>query len=146
MAESKGRRLAFLATAEPLDSEMESRIARHREERGSRYETFEEPLHLERVLQRTGDFDAVVVDCMTTWVGNLLHYGLEPGRSIERFLGALNGNEVVITNEVGLGIIPADPLSRKYVDELGRLNARLAERAREVYLLVSGLPVRIKGE
>ena len=144
----------FLATAQPLDEEMKLRIARHKEERTQDFITIEEPLDLARVVQKSQkEFSLILVDCLTVWVGNLFHH-LEGDQSrirheIESFIDVVACKKVdmiFITNEVGLGLIPDDPLSRRYLDELGSLNQNLASLCDEVVLMVSGIPKLIKGE
>ncbi len=143
---------AYLATAEAVDREMRERIERHRRERGDRYLTLEEPLELAAALERVSDgTGCVVVECLTTWVGNMIHHLGDDGeieKRIEDFIGALvkpGPDVVVVTNEVGLGIVPASEESRQFVDVLGRLNRLVADLANEVYLMVCGIPVLIKG-
>ena len=135
----------FIATAEPFDREMKDRIERHKRERGGEFETVEEPLYLHSVLEKL-NCSVAIVDCLTVWCGNLMHYGkLE---LIDDFLEAfkrVSYNIVVITNEVGLGVIPSNQLSREYVDRLGLLNQKVASLSDVVILMVSGLPLFIKG-
>ncbi|HID57522.1 TPA: bifunctional adenosylcobinamide kinase/adenosylcobinamide-phosphate guanylyltransferase [Candidatus Poribacteria bacterium] len=135
---------ALVATGEPIDEEMRARIEKHRRERGDLFETFEEPVELPTLLKRLSRYSVVVVDCLTTWLGNLYHYGIDVGRYSDELISSLNGNEVIVTNEVGLGVIGAEPLTRSYVESLGRLNARLARVADEVYMMIAGIEVRIK--
>jgi len=139
-----GTRRAFVATAEPFDDEMRARIKRHREERGSLFETIEEPVDVPSVLRRCASYDVVLVDCMTTWLGNLMHYQRDLTAMKDELLASVSGNEVFVTNEVGLGIIPMDASTRLYVEELGRLNAALAQRAERVIFMVAGLPLVLK--
>jgi adenosylcobinamide kinase/adenosylcobinamide-phosphate guanylyltransferase len=131
----------FLATAEALDDEMRSKIARHREERADRFETIEEPLLIHERLAEN-----MILDCVTLWVNNVLHYGMEA--EFEAYLDALVArlprNIVIVTNEVGLGFVPADALSRKYGVLLGRANARLATACDRLILMVAGQPLRVK--
>ncbi|HZF14153.1 MAG TPA: bifunctional adenosylcobinamide kinase/adenosylcobinamide-phosphate guanylyltransferase [Thermoanaerobaculia bacterium] len=151
-----GERPAFIATAEPFDGEMAERISRHREERGERCLTVEEPLDLAAALARLPpDTGIAVVDCLTVWLGNLLHReerqgspnGEEPAE-IAAFLAALASPPcplVLVTNEVGMGLVADHPLGRRFVDLSGRLNQAVAGRAERVVLLVSGLPLHLKG-
>ncbi len=142
----------FLATAEPLDEEMKLRITRHQEERSGHFVTVEEPLFLGKAIQKAGgEAGIILVDCLTVWVGNLMHhFESQPPRvrdEIEAFLGAvsLRGADMIfVTNEVGLGLIPQNPLARRYTDELGKLNQELAKICDEVIFMVSGIPARIK--
>ncbi len=139
-----GEKRAFVATAEPFDGEMADRIKKHKEERKDLFETFEEPVHIDEILAKTATYDVCIVECLTTWLGNVIYRKLDPSVMTDELVGALNGNEIIVTNEVGMGVIPADAVTRKYVDDLGRLNARIAKMADEVYFMVSGIPVRVK--
>ena len=142
------QRPAFIATAEPFDAEMEDRIRRHREERDARFFTIEEPVDLAGALRRIPPgTDVVIIDCLTVWLGNLLHRGDADGE-IERFLTALDDPPcllVVVSNEVGLGGIAMSPMGRTFADLLGRLNQEVAGRAERAVMLVSGLPLVLKG-
>ncbi|TBH17607.1 cobyric acid synthase [Thermus thermamylovorans] len=133
----------LIATAEARDEEMAERIARHRAERPPTWETLEEPRDLAGALRRARH-PTVVVDCLTLWVANLLEGGLDPLAEAGRFLEAVrkSGKRVIaVSNEVGMGIVPAHPLARRYRDLLGQVNALLAEGAEEAYLLVAGRPL-----
>jgi adenosylcobyric acid synthase len=137
----------LIATAEARDEEMAEKIRRHKEERPPTWETLEEPLDLARALEEARH-PTVVVDCLTLWVANLLERGLDPLEETERFLEAVrrSGKRVIaVSNEVGMGIVPTNPLARRYRDLLGQVNARLAEAAREAYLLVAGQALSLKG-
>lgn len=142
--------LVYLATGEARDEEMRSRIRKHQEARGPRWSTVEEPLDLPRTLAAlTGS--NVLLDCLTLWTSNLLEAaGSDPEALQERvraFLGALEafrGRLCLVTNEVGLGIVPENALARRFRDLAGRVNQEAAARASEAYLVVSGLPVRLK--
>jgi len=140
-------RPAFIATAEPFDDEMRDRIRRHREEREERFFTIEEPLDLAGALRRLPPgTDIAVVDCLTVWLGNLLHRGLEG--EVEAFLEVLSDVPcplVVVSNEVGFGGIAMSPLGREFADRLGRLNQEVAARADRAVMIVSGLPLVLKG-
>lgn len=144
-------RKGFIATAEAFDDEMRERIARHREERGPDFLTIEAPLDLVGAVRALeGRADGVVVDCLTVWLGNLMHHrgmDCEGYAEAEAFLELLEAppmDLLLVTNEVGMGIIPGDPLTRRYRDLLGGLNRRIAARANRVILMVSGIPVNIK--
>ena len=146
-------RKAFIATATPCDKEMAARIARHRSERGADFLTIEEPLDLAGALGALPrDMDVAVVDCLTLWLGNLMHkYGgirEDDCPEIEALVEALRSppcDLLVVTNEVGMGIVPENEAARTFRDVAGRLNARVARMADNVVLLVSGIPVTIKG-
>ena len=132
----------FLATAEPLDDEMRERIAAHRAERDATFVTVEEPVEIDRV-----DGDNILFDDITVWLNNLFHHGREDQwrEILERFLEA-DRNCIIVTNETGWGNIPMDPFTRRYNRYLGAANGFTAERMDEVFLMVAGIPVRIKGE
>lgn len=144
----------FLATAEPLDHEMKIRITRHQQERTGDFVTLEEPVHLARRVETAGkDSGLILVDCMTVWVGNLLHYfdgkPEQIGHEIETFLNSVReakAGMIFVTNEVGLGVMPENALSRRYIDQLGILNQSLARMCDEVIFMVSGIPTKVKGE
>ena len=144
-------RPVFIATAEPFDAEMEDRIRRHREERDARFFTIEEPVDLAGALRRIPPgTDLVIIDCLTVWLGNLLHRADtgEADGEIERFLSSLADPPcplVVVSNEVGLGGIAMSPMGRTFADLLGRLNQEVAARAERAVMLVSGLPLVLKG-
>ena len=143
---------AFVATALALDDEMKSRIAKHRQSRGDAWVNFEEPKDLVPLLDDiSGRFDIILIDCLTVWVSNLLTiYGLDEEAAAKQISGLsacfsrLTTRDFVVSNETGMGIIPADPLSRLYQRLLGRLNSEVAAAADAVYLMVSGIPVKIK--
>ncbi|GLV48352.1 cobyric acid synthase [Thermus sp. LT1-2-5] len=142
-----GPHASLIATAEPRDEEMATRIRRHQEERPPTWETLEEPIALAEALGKARH-PTVVVDCLTLWVSNLLEKGLDPLAEAERFLQAVHrsGKRVIaVSNEVGMGIVPAHPLARRYRDLLGEVNARLAEAAEAVYLMVAGQALSLKG-
>jgi adenosylcobinamide kinase/adenosylcobinamide-phosphate guanylyltransferase len=137
----------YIATAEALDEEMSARIAKHRAERGTDFETAEAPLELAQAIQwSTGD--AIVVDCLTLWLSNLIH---APGRSIDTDMDATvqaaresTAEVILVTNEVGCGIVPENALAREFRDRAGAMNQRFAEAADEVYWMVFGQPLRVK--
>ncbi|MDM7324436.1 MAG: cobyric acid synthase [Thermus sp.] len=135
----------LIATAEARDAEMQERIARHRAERPPTWETLEEPLQLVEALERA-HHPTVVVDCFTLWVANLLERGLDPLAETQGFLKAVESSGkwvIAVSNEVGMGIVPANPLARRYRDLLGQVNTLLAEAAQAVYLMVAGKPLRL---
>ena len=145
----------YVATAEPLDAEMEARIARHREQRPEGWVTIESPRAVaQKILEATTS--VVLLDCLTLLASNLLlgaESRAEDGEAavrceVERLLEARtrrSGALVVVTNEVGLGIVPANRLARIYRDALGQANRMVASAADEVILMVSGIPVVVKG-
>lgn len=151
-----GGRVLFVATAEAGDADMEARIRAHRESRPAAWDTLEEPLDLAGALATVADgYDTVVLDCLTLWVSNLLLRGGEredvdidiPGE-VGGLLGAYErgaASWIVVSNEVGLGVVPPTDLGRRYRDELGRANQMVATAADDVYFLAAGLPLTLKG-
>jgi adenosylcobinamide kinase/adenosylcobinamide-phosphate guanylyltransferase len=144
-------RKAFVATAEPFDDELRERIARHRAERDASYTTVEEPLDPAAAVRAlAGSVDVAVVDCLTVWVANLLHHRGADRETYEELeaLVALAASPpvdlILVSNEVGMGIVPADAVSRRYRDLLGAVNRRVAAVADDVTLMVSGLPLSLK--
>lgn len=137
----------YIATAQPFDDEMRDRIAAHRAARaGACWHTVEAPLDLAAALTADPATPALV-DCLTLWLTNLLlgGHGLKAAfDALEIALAARTGRTVLVSNEVGLGIVPENPLARRFRDEAGRLHQRLATRADAVSFLVAGIPMRVK--
>lgn len=143
---------AYIATAEAIDEEMQARIAAHQADRADRFITVEEPLEIARAIASLPpSVEVVVVDCLTVWLGNLLYHKGDPeGRfpQLEELLALLKNppfDIVLVTNETGLGIIPADAESRRFRDLSGWMNQDVAAVAKNVVLMVAGIPVAIKG-
>lgn len=151
----------FIATAEPSDLEMEARIAHHKEVRGADFQTIEEPLNLaDAVKSLAGRADVVVIDCLTLWISNLMEahgmgeLNLIPAHNVGLFLVQASAladalrvaafDSIVVTGEVGAGIVPGNPVARQFRDLLGWTNQKIAEAADEVLLMVAGYPVRAK--
>jgi adenosylcobinamide kinase/adenosylcobinamide-phosphate guanylyltransferase len=142
---------AFIATAEATDDEMQARIERHRRERDPSFHTVEEPVNLEGALKSLPEeTEVAILDCITVWLGNLFYRekitdGTCP--EIDAFLGILEAppcHLILVTNEVGMGVIPADAATRLFRDTAGSINQILAELAHEVIFSVSGIPLRVK--
>lgn len=147
----------FIATCPVLDDEMRGRIRRHREERrGLDWDTVEEETELAGAVAGCRPDGTVLVDCLTLWINNIMHYGdlagKPPGEDdaaelAGRFVDAAmarTGTTVAVANEVGLGVAPDNALARRFRDMAGRVNQTVAARADEVYFMVAGLPTRIK--
>jgi adenosylcobinamide kinase / adenosylcobinamide-phosphate guanylyltransferase len=147
-AQKLGARRTFVATAQALDDEMATRIARHRAERGAVFETIEAPLELPEALDGI-DADVVLIDCLTLWLSNLLVAGVSAGVAGERVealaqaLAQRRQHAIVVTNEVGLGLVPETPLGRAFRDLAGRAHQRLAREADEIYLAALGTMLRL---
>jgi len=160
LAAGSGREVVYIATAQAGDAEMAERIGRHRAQRPSAWRTLEEPLTLGAALRAHAQADrCIVVDCLTLWLSNLLHLERcdapdwsEPGprfaaerEALRGALAGVQGEVILIGNEVGLGIVPLGALNRVFVDEAGRLNQEIAAVAGRVVLMVAGCPLFAKG-
>ena len=149
LAQKRGPALVFLATAEPFDSEMEARIAKHRAERHSDFTTIEEPLDIAEKIRNT-PADAMVVDCLTLWLSNLLVRGAtadEARARVDEVRAALARRRVpvvIVTNEVGMGLVPETPLGRVFRDLSGLAHQRLAAEADELHVAVMGVVLRLR--
>ncbi|AQT11369.1 adenosylcobinamide kinase /adenosylcobinamide-phosphate guanylyltransferase [Pseudomonas protegens] len=143
--------VTYIATSQPLDGEMNQRIAHHRERRPAHWGLIEEPLELARVLQESaGEGRCLLVDCLTLWLTNLLMLEDPERLAAEReallhCLANLPGEIIFVSNETGMGVVPLGELTRRYVDEAGWLHQALAERCQRVVLTVAGLPLTLKG-
>lgn len=142
---------AFIATALPIDEEMRLRISAHQAERGNGWTTIEEPLGLAKAItQAARSNSTAVVDCLTVWLANLFHHYQTEQRIEKEFTRLLDTLKeppmdlVLVTNEVGLGIVPADRETRTYRDLLGGLNQRVAACATNVQFMVCGIPMIVK--
>jgi adenosylcobinamide kinase/adenosylcobinamide-phosphate guanylyltransferase len=152
LAERAGR-VAYVATAKACDQEMRQKILRHQQDRPSHWTTFEEPLEIGRILtEEAAAFDLFLVDCLTIHVANLLEVAdSEAGGMEQRVQGLLKAlaespkSVILVSNEVGSGVVPAYPAGRRFRDALGELNQRVAAIADHVVLLVAGLPLALKG-
>ena len=143
----------FLATSQAGDDEMAERISRHKASRPASWRTIEEPLDLVGLLQiEATSADVVLIDCLTLWVSNIL---IRDGDSAEeevlKQIGGIldnyrqgNTSYIMVSGEVGMGLVPANPMGRAFRDILGRLNQELARKADKVFMLIAGIPVDIK--
>jgi adenosylcobinamide kinase/adenosylcobinamide-phosphate guanylyltransferase len=142
--------VTFVATAERIDDDMNDRIDRHRAERPADWSTIEEPLHLAAAIRSVPPDRVVIVDCLTVWMGTLFHLVTDPTareEMVDDMCRAVasrpRGTTVVVSNEVGMGVHPETDLGRRYRDELGRANQRVAAVADEVLLCVAGRTLRL---
>jgi len=159
IAESISGTRTYIATCPHIDEEMTERIWKHREARESScWQTIEETIDLAGALRKSKESQVILVDCLTLWINNILYEAGQRGESFnEEAIGSrcrevlnvcdgLPGTVIFVTNEVGMGIVPESPDSRIYRDIAGRCNQIIAGRADVVIFMISGLPLRIKGE
>jgi adenosylcobinamide kinase/adenosylcobinamide-phosphate guanylyltransferase len=148
---AKFPRKAFVATGEGRDQEMAERIEFHRTTRPPDFQTIEEPIEIALALEKLANSaDAVVLDCLTLWISNLMHSGATDARilsetdRVANVLRAASFASVIVTDEVGSGIVPEHPMSRRFRDLLGWTNQKIATIADEVLLMVAGYPIKAK--
>lgn len=142
---------AFIATGQGLDDEMVARIARHQATRSPDWETVEEPLEVEAWLSKHGTrYRTILFDCVTLWLSNLIGTGLteeavliRAGTLVEQMRGT-GAQVVIVSNELGFGLVPSEPSARAFRDLSGRVNQHIAAGADKAYLVVSGIPLRLK--
>jgi adenosylcobinamide kinase / adenosylcobinamide-phosphate guanylyltransferase len=152
LAESYQPMRGYLATGQAGDAEMAERIARHRGRRGHEWHTVEEPLEvLGAVSRNDGRFTVLLLDCVTLWISNLMFHpevgaaGVLPRvAAFADIFPSLTTPLIIVSNEVGMGIVPEHPLARSFRDLAGEANEILAARADEVYVTISGLPLKLK--
>lgn len=145
-----GQAPVYLATAEALDDEMQERVAAHQQQRGDKFITVEEPLAIaDRIAAAAEHHDVILVDCLTLWISNLLGAEQDVASAIEKLVYVLNDLKdtrvILISNEVGLGIVPDNPLARSFRDLAGSAHQQLAQVCDNVYFVVAGLPMVMKG-
>ncbi|MDX2073266.1 MAG: bifunctional adenosylcobinamide kinase/adenosylcobinamide-phosphate guanylyltransferase [Alphaproteobacteria bacterium] len=150
LAAQGGKPKLYIATSERLDAEMSERIARHQQDRAAAgWQTIEEPLAIAALLaDNRFAGHSVLVDCLTLWLGNVLHYKRDVtahSRALVMALAASKADVVLVSNEVGGGIVPDSALAREFRDAAGILHQQVAKIAGRVVLMVAGLPVNIKG-
>ena len=149
LVKGTGRNLVYLATAQAHDAEMQAKLAHHREARGAGWQTIEEPLDVGRILATVSGDTAVLLDCATMWLSNQM---MAENDLAEAEAGLMAGFAlcpapvVVVSNEVGLSVVPDNALARRFRDAQGRLNQKLAQRAGLVVNVIAGLPQVLKGE
>jgi adenosyl cobinamide kinase/adenosyl cobinamide phosphate guanylyltransferase len=147
LAQDVGGSVVYIATAEAGDDEMTARIARHRAERPGEWRTVEEPVELGSALASAEPEACVVVDCLTLWVANLLARGdavLAEAEAVAELAAGRSGSTIVVSNEVGLGIVPASPVAREYRDLLGAVNAAFVRRADDAAFVVAGRAIPLQ--
>lgn len=148
-AAASGLAVTYIATAQALDEEMAARIERHQQQRPDHWQLVEEPLELAAALQQNAAADrCLLVDCLTLWLNNLLANDSVFERCRSEFLELLPqlpGEIILVSNEVGLGIVPLGELTRRFCDESGRLHQAVAARCERVTFVTAGLPMLLKG-
>jgi len=139
----------YIATGRAWDDEMQARIDQHRSDRGPSWTTHEEPLDLtERLTAIDAEGRAILVDCLTLWLTNLMMEGRDiaaQSAALAAFLPHVKARLVIVSNEVGLGIVPENRMAREFRDQAGRLHQMIAASAADVYFVAAGLPLKMKG-
>lgn len=157
LAGNFSNKVLFVATGEPLDEEMQSRIEQHKQDRPSSWRTIETPVDIGRQVEKQiGDAEVVVIDCLTLLVSNLLgkstdylkaeKLAMVDMNELIACMDRLDVNFIIVSNEVGFGIVPKTKAGRIYRDLLGKVNQLIAQHADVVYLMVAGIPVKLKGD
>jgi adenosylcobinamide kinase/adenosylcobinamide-phosphate guanylyltransferase len=149
----KGRKV-FLATAQALDEEMKLRIEKHKKERPLGWDTVEEAQHLSSAIKKFNEkYEVMLIDCLSMWISNLLIWGssseLKVLKEVDNLITnckKIQGTVIIVSNEVGSGIVPDNKLSRLFRDIVGRANQEIASIADEVYLVAAGIPLNLKGK
>lgn len=146
-----GNRPAYLATAQALDAEMRDRVESHRRSRASHFATIEEPIALSKALITAAiHHDVIMVDCLTLWITNLLMANEDVAGAVSQLGATLvqlkTAKVILVSNEVGLGIVPDNAMARTFRDLAGSAHQRLAEICDDAYFIVAGLPITLKGE
>jgi len=150
LAKKSGKRVVFLATAQALDPQMQRRIKAHKKERPAAWHTIEEPVAVAAVIKKRLAGELVILDCITLWLSNMLLAGLGLAvinARIKKFVETIKtcrAAVIIVSNEVGWGIVPENKLARDFRDIAGTANQKIAAVADEVYLCASGIPIRIK--
>ncbi len=159
LAEKIGQKIAYIATAQALDEEMTERIIEHRKRRPHNWKTYEEPYQVERIIREICfQTDVIIIDCLTLLISNLMSYFQEITSKPEIFIKIKEKIEfiveeifkgqatvIIVSNEVGMGLVPTTAMGRFYRDILGQANQTVALHAQQVYLMVAGIPLLIKG-
>jgi len=158
IAESFPGPKTYIATCPCLDEEMAERIRKHKEARNASWLTVEETLDLSGALSLSAASPVILVDCLTLWINNLLYDADVQGKEFHEedmvrqcgkvldSCSRISGKVIFVTNETGMGIVPADPLTRRFRDLAGRCNQNIAERADAVIVMISGIPLTLKGD
>lgn len=150
-AEQRTRELGsapvYIATAEAFDAEMADRIAQHQQRRGPEWQTINAPLDLSQALKEADGRGPCLVDCLTIWLNNLMFHERDIAAATQELISVIHKRVdpvILVTNEVGSGIVPENALARRFRDEAGRMNQTMAEAVDEVYVSISGMPLKLK--
>lgn len=146
-ADQLGKRKIYIATAEAFNQEMQERIDLHITQRGDSWQTIQEPVDIIKALLSCQDTDVILVDCLTIWLNNLLHYEHDADAEIARLchtIPKLSCEVIFVSNEIGLGLVPMDKLSRQFRDLSGKMNQSVAKIADKVTFVAAGLPLIMK--
>jgi adenosylcobinamide kinase/adenosylcobinamide-phosphate guanylyltransferase len=151
LAMRAGERPLYLATAVALDEEMAERVRMHQEQRHKRFATLEEPLALPAALKAAAKtHDVILVDCLTLWITNLLGAERNVAAAVDELIATLpaiaDARVIIVSNEVGLGIVPDNPMARLFRDLSGSAHQRLADICSDVHFVIAGLPMTLKGK
>lgn len=155
LADSLSQRVLFVAPLVAMDEEMRRRIEIHKKARPSTWRTLEAPTHVaEAIGEHIGDADVVILDCLTLLISNLMENADDPedldaleseiANELNQLLERKNASLIIVSNEVGMGLVPPYPSGRSYRDLLGKANQFIAERADKVYMMIAGLPMEVK--
>jgi adenosylcobinamide kinase / adenosylcobinamide-phosphate guanylyltransferase len=150
LAKKTKQKVVFIATCRPLDEEMKARVSKHRETRPKEWETREEELNIASVLKSAGPSKTVIIDCITLWVSNLLMRGFEENKLKEEIIALVStlrkikSSVIIVSNEVGWGIVPDNGISRAFRDIIGLAHQEICAASDEAYLMVCGIPVKLK--
>jgi adenosylcobinamide kinase/adenosylcobinamide-phosphate guanylyltransferase len=149
LSQQSAREVVFIATATEIDEEMSARITKHQQQRPSDWQLLEAPLDLTSAIQNIKD-KVILVDCLTLWLNNQMYHQPEQDFKglVQRLADTLNTSDcdiILVSNEVGLGVIPMGKLSRQFVDQAGWMNQALAATADNVCFIAAGLSMRLKG-
>lgn len=150
LAKKIGDKVAFIATCVPLDAEMKNRVEQHRRSRPKGWKTIEAPIKVASALKNLNRFDAVIIDCITLFLTNLMLNEMSDERIFSEITNLVqtakevNFVTIIVSNEVGSGIVPPSEMGRRFRDLAGFANQIIAQNADEVYLMVSGIPVKVK--
>ena len=153
LAKSTGKRIVFIATCIPGDTEMKHRIKLHKKSRPRTWRVIEEGIHIDSALRKAkAGCDAILIDCMGLFISNLIAVEFSDKKiekKVRQVIGQIKksaSDVIVVSNEVGMGIVPDNPLARRFRDLLGRVNQMIAQSADEVIMMYAGIPMVMKGE